>query len=377
MNNNRIFCGDYVVYIHEFSKWPQFFWDYRRVDPLLTSVRHQIGFLLGKMSGMGFEVQSDANLQILTTEILKSNAIEGEKLNWDEVRSSLARKLGIDIAGCAQPSRHIDGVVEMMLDATQNYKTPLTQERLFGWHNALFPIGRSGLRTITVASWRTRQSGEMQVVSGPFGREQVHFVAPNAERISLEMKRFFEWFNSENIIDPVLKAAIAHFWFVTIHPFEDGNGRIARAIAELCLARADGVSNRFYSMSDSIERNRKMYYDILEKTQKGELDITQWLLWFLHCLEDSVAHAATLLEKVLYKARILNIANHYPINDRQRRVLNLLLSDFHGHLTTSKYSKIAKCSQDTALRDINALIEYGVLLQSESSGRSRHYILPQ
>jgi Fic family protein len=344
---------------------------------MLASVRHQIGFLLGKMSGMGFEVQSDANLQILTTEILKSNAIEGEKLNWDEVRSSLARKLGIDIAGLAQPNRHIDGVVEMMLDATQNYRTPLTQERLFGWHNALFPVGRSGLRTITVASWRTKQSGEMQVVSGPFGREQVHFVAPNAERISLEMKRFFEFFNSENVIDPVLKAAIAHFWFVTIHPFEDGNGRIARAIAELCLARADGMSNRFYSMSDSIERNRKMYYDILEKTQKGELDITQWLLWFLHCLEDSIAHAATLLEKVLYKARIWNIANHYPINDRQRHVLNLLLSDFHGHLTTSKYSKIAKCSQDTALRDINALMEYGVLLQSESSGRSRHYILPQ
>lgn len=364
-----------MTYIHEKPNWPDLHWDHKKLEHTLANVRHQEGFLLGRMSAMGFDIQSEANLQILTADIIKSSAIEGEVLNTDEVRSSLAKRLGMDIAGLSPVSRHVDGIVEMMLDATQSYQLPLTKERLFAWHHALFPAGRTGLRKITVAAWRTIDAGEMQVVSGPFGREKVHFVAPSSERLESEMTVFLDWFNEEKGVDPVLKAGVAHFWFVTIHPFEDGNGRIARAIGDLCLARADGMSRRFYSLSSSIEHDRKGYYDALESSQKGGLDITLWLQWFLNCLQNAIQYSDNLLEKVLFKAKVWQNANCHSINDRQRKVINLLLADFQGNLTTSKYAKIAKCSQDTALRDIQLLIEYGVMIQSSSSGRNTNYQL--
>jgi len=364
-----------MTYIHEKPRWPDLRWNHQKLDPLLATVRHLQGYLLGRMSTIGFDNQREANLETLATDIIKSSAIEGEILNSDEVRSSLAKRLGINIAGLPHASRHIDGIVEMMLDATQSYQSALTRNRLFAWHHALFPMGRSGLRKIKTAGWRTAAAGEMQVVSGPIGREKIHFIAPDSKRISHEMALFLKWFNHEKDVDPVLKAGIAHFWFVTIHPFEDGNGRIARAIGDMCLARADGMSNRFYSLSSSIERSRKEYYNALEFSQKGGLDITAWLEWFLNCLENALKNSDHLLEKVLLKTRIWQDLSHRAINERQRKIINLLLCDFQGELTTTKYAKIAKCSQDTALRDIQLLMEYGVLKQSKTGGRSTNYRL--
>ena len=365
-----------MSYIHQQKDWPRFRWNEGRLLPLLAKVRHQQGRLLGQMEGLGFHLRGEANLESLTSEVIGSSAIEGEKLNAEEVRSSIARRLGIAQAGTTPASRHVEGVVEMMLDATRKFDEALTSERLFSWHAALFPTGRSGMQRITVGAWRTEDAGPMQVVSGAMGRERVHFEAPEAHLIDAEITRFLEWFEGAEAIDPVLKAGIAHFWFVTIHPFEDGNGRIARAIADMALARADGVADRFYSMSSQIERERKQYYDSLESSQRGGVDITLWLEWFLGCLHRALEHAQISLRGILHKARVWERINQDgPVNERQHAVINRLLDGFEGKLSTSKYAKIAKCSADTALRDINDLLARGLMLREDGAGRSTGYRL--
>jgi Fic family protein len=367
-----------MSYIHQQKDWPNFRWNESRLLPLLTNLRHQQGRLLGQMEGLGFHLRGEANLESLTKEVIGSSAIEGEKLDAEEVRSSIARRLGIAHAGTTPASRHVEGVVEMMIDATRKYEEALTAERLCSWHAALFPSGRSGMQRITVGSWRTEESGPMQVVSGPMGRERVHFEAPEASRLDGEISRFLEWFEGTGSLDPVIKAGIAHFWFVTIHPFEDGNGRIARAIADMALARADGVAERFYSMSSQIERERKQYYDSLESSQRGGVDITQWLEWFLSCLDRALENAQENLWAILHKARIWERINQDgPVNERQHVVINRLLDGFEGKLSSSKYAKLAKCSPDTALRDIKELQARDILIQEAGGGRSTSYRLAE
>lgn len=360
------------MYIYERTNWPEFQWDEKKLAPIIANIRYQQGRLLGKMEAQGFKLRSEANLITLTSDVVKSSAIEGQILDPQQVRSSIALKLGIDIGGAAPVSRDVEGIVEMMLDATGKYNEPLSVERLFGWHSALFPTGRSGIRKITVGAWR---SSTMQVVSGPIGREKTHFEAPPADQIKTEMKIFLKWFNTSADDDLILKAGLAHFWFLTIHPFEDGNGRIARAIADMVLARADNISERFYSMSAQIETERKHYYKILENSQKGDLDITIWLQWFLECLERAIDGSQETLAGVLRKARIWNKINQSPVNDRQRKIINKLLDGFEGNLSTSKYAKLAKCSNDTALRDIHELLDKNILIQNPGQGRSTSYRL--
>ena len=364
-----------VKYIHELKGWPHFRWSQERLAKRLAAVRHQQGRLIGRMEGLGFTLRAEATLQTRTEEVLKSSEIEGEILDRDQVRSSVARRLGMDIGALTPADRHVDGVVEMILDATERYDTPLTAERLFGWHAALFPTGRSGMTKITVGAWRNARSGPMQVVSGPIGRERVHYEAPIASRLKKEMRAFLDWFNTENTIDPVLKAGIAHLWFVTIHPFDDGNGRIARAIADQALARSEKSAQRFYSMSAQIRQERNAYYDILEATQKGDLDITPWLEWFLECLNRAFGGAETILAAVLTKARFWEINAGASLNDRQRTIINRLLDGFEGKLTSSKWAMLTKCSQDTALRDIDDLVQRGILTKDAAGGRSTSYSL--
>jgi Fic family protein len=365
-----------VNYIHQNPDWPNLIWDDAKLSPLLADVRHRQGRLLGRMEGLGFRLRAEASLTTLTADVIKSSAIEGSLLDAAQVRSSIARRLGLDFGGNAKASRDVEGVVEMMLDATQKYAEPLTAERLFGWHASLFPTGRSGMRRITVGAWRPADIGAMQVVSGPMGRERVHFEAPTADRLEREVSAFLEWFEAAKGIDPVLKAGIAHFWFVTIHPFEDGNGRISRAIADMALARAEGTIERFYSMSTQIEAEKKQYYLNLEQSQKGEVDITLWLEWFLGCLGRAVAGAEDGLASVLRKAKVWErINSQSPVNERQRKVINRLLDGFEGKLSTSKYAKLAKCSGDTALRDIKILLDQGILVQDEGGGRNTSYRL--
>ena len=372
-----IINAEIMNYIHELSGWPELVWDAARLTPLLAKVRHRQGRLIGRMEGLGFSLRSEASLSALTADVVKSSAIEGEVLDVEQVRSSIARKLGLDVASISPASRDVEGIVEMMLDATQHYADPVTAERLFGWHASLFPTGRSGMRRITVGAWRPVEAGAMQVVSGPIERESVHFEAPEAARLEAEMAAFLKWLNTDGNVDPVLKAGIAHFHFVTMHPFEDGNGRIGRAIADLELARADSTSERFYSMSAQIESERKEYYLQLERGQRGSLDITLWLEWFLQCLGRAIEAAEQTLSGVLRKAKRWDQINHEPVNERQRKILNRLIDGFEGKLTTSKYGKIAKCSEDTALRDIQSLIKRGILTQNEGGGRSTSYSLAE
>jgi Fic family protein len=364
-------------YIHERKDWPKFSWDDGRLTAPLAATRHLQGRLVGQMEGLGFSVKEEAVLRTLTEDVLKSSEIEGEKLDADQVRSSVARRLGIDIGGLQPADRHIEGVVEMMLDATQHYDQPLTVERLFGWHASLFPTGRSGMHRITVGAWRDDRTAPMQVVSGPVGRERVHFEAPVAGRLEDEMRRFIEWFNSDAQMEPVLKAALAHLWFVTIHPFDDGNGRIARAIADMALARSEGSSQRFYSMSGQIREERGEYYRILEQTQRETLDVTAWMEWFLGCLTRAIVGAQTALAGVIDKARYWEKLRDVPLNDRQRLVINRLLEGFEGKLTTSKWAALTKSSNDTALRDIQQLVDRGVLVRNQAGGRSTSYSLAQ
>ena len=360
------------MYLHEYDNWWNFTFDTSLVMNRLAAVRALQGRLLGELSSIGFSLQNEAQLTNISLEIVKSSEIEGEMLNLEQVRSSVAKRLGIPTAGVERTSRYIDGVVEMMLDATHNYTVPLTNERLFGWHNVLFPTGMSGLYAIDVAKYRTHV---MQVVSGPIGFETVHYQAVEPERVPEEMARFIKWFNEDNSNDPILKAAIAHFWFVTIHPFDDGNGRIARALTEMLLSRADETSKRFYSMSNQIQIDKNRYYDVLENTQKGEGDITEWLLWFLDCLENSIKSTNETLSSVLNKARFWESHSEMKFNERQKKLINMLFDGFFGKLNTSKWAKIAKCSTDTALNDINDLIGKGVLKKNEEGGRSTNYEL--
>jgi Fic family protein len=365
-----------MSYIHENQDWPNLKWDNAKLLTLLADVRHRQGRLLGRMEGLGFRLRAEASLTTLTADVIKSSAIEGAVLDAEQVRSSIARRLGLDFGGKVQASRDVEGVVEMMLDATQKYAQPLTVERLFSWHASLFPTGRSGMRRITVGAWRPADIGAMQVVSGPMGRERVHFEAPAADRLQHEVSVFLDWFGAANGIDPVLKAGIAHFWFVTIHPFEDGNGRISRAIADMALARAEGTIERFYSMSAQIEAEKKQYYLNLEQSQKGGTNITSWLEWFLGCLGRAVAGAEDGLASVLRKAKIWErINNQSQVNERQRKVINRLLDGFEGTLSTSKYAKLAQCSGDTALRDIKILLDRGILIQDAGGGRNTSYHL--
>ena len=363
------------MYIHERSDWPRLHWNHEVVADVLADVRHRQGRLIGRMEALGFDLQREAVLGTLVEDVVKSSDIEGDKLDAGQVRSSIARRLGMDVGGMGQGDWDVEGIVEMMLDATRRYDEPLNAERLFDWHASLFPTGRSGMRRITVGAWRGSGSDPMQVVSGPVGRERVHFKAPPAARLDAEMETFLEWFEAPTDIDPVLKAALAHLRFLTVHPFDDGNGRIARAVADMALARSEGSSQRFYSMSSQIRVERNAYYDVLERTQRGTTDVSEWMGWFLGCLGRSIESSAAALGGALAKARFWERAAGLSLNDRQRLVLNRLLGGFEGKLTTSKWAKLAKCSQDTALRDITCLVDHGILVRNQGGGRSTSYAL--
>jgi Fic family protein len=362
-------------YIHERRRWPKFRWDQRDIAKQLAAVRHRQGRLIGRMQALGFSQREEAVLTTLTEDVLKSSEIEGEILDRDQVRSSIARRLGMDVGALPPADRAVEGVVEMMLDATQKFKEPLTAERLFAWHAALFPTGRSGMSKIIVSAWRDDKSGPMQVVSGAIGHEKIHYEAPVAGKRDAEMKAFLDWFNGPDNTDPVIKGALAHLWFVTIHPFADGNGRIARAIADMSLARSEDSPQRFYSMSAQIRLERKAYYDILEATQKGSLDITPWLEWFLGCLDRAFDGAEKILAAVFQKAEFWKKHAGAPLNERQRDMINRLLDGFEGNLTSSKWAAIEKCSPDTALRDITELVDRNILKKDAGGGRSTSYSL--
>lgn len=365
------------MWIYKNQDWPNFTWDAQKLSSKLAELRHKQGRLLGRMEGLGFELKREASLNTLTNDVVKSSAIEGENLNPEEVRSSIARRLGMNFVGLIPASRDVEGIVELMLDATQKFSKPLTSKRLFDWHAALFPTGRSGMHSITVGNWRDDSNGPMQVVSGPIGHEKIHFEAPSADKLKKEMSAFLRWFENKSDVDPVLRAGIAHLWFVTLHPFEDGNGRIGRAIADMALARADNMSDRFYSLSSQFAFERKEYYNQLERQQHSTPEITGWLEWFLDCLGRAISNAEESLGKVLFKAKLWDKVNQHPVNDRQRHIINRMLEDnFAGHMNTSKYAKLAKCSTDTALRDIQDLISREVFIRNPGGGRSTSYRLP-
>jgi Fic family protein len=368
-------CGDYS-YIWQAPEWPTWRYDLAALASPLAQVSQAQGLLLGRLTDIGLGLRDQASLAALTDDVIKTSEIEGEHLNVASVRSSIARRLGVDIGSLAPVDRHVEGVVEMVLDATINSALPLTQARLFGWHAALFPTGYSGLSRISIGAWRDDAQGPMQVISGPIGRQRVHYEAPPAEHLSDEVERFLEWLNAPLETEPALiRAGLGHLWFVTLHPFDDGNGRIARAIGDLLLARADGSPQRFYSLSAQIQRERKAYYEILERTQKGNLDVTEWLLWFLQMLGEAVRLANHALDAVLDKARFWQRMSGAALNERQVKVLNRLLDGFEGKLTSSKWAALAKCSTDTALRDIQELVTHGVLQRSGAGGRSTSYDL--
>lgn len=364
-----------TTYIHELKGWPALRWRQEGLAALLANAHHCQGRLIGRMESLGFALRSEAELQTLTEEVIQSSEIEGEKLDKAQVRSSIARRLSMDVGALTPADRNVEGVVEMMLDATREFDKPLSAKRLFDWHAALFPTGRSGMTRIRVGRWRDDKSGPMQVVSGPMGRERVHYQAPSARRLNNEMRQYLAWFNGKEAIDPLLKAGIAHLWFVTVHPFDDGNGRIARAIADMALARSEHSAQRFYSMSAQIRVERDAYYGILEKTQKGDLDITPWLDWFLGCLRRAIDGAQTTLASVLTKANFWKVHAGEQFNERQRKILNRLFDGFEGKLTSSKWAALGKCSQDTASRDIDDLVRRGILARDAAGGRSTSYSL--
>lgn len=359
-------------YIYEYKNWTKFTWREADINAIFGEVRNLQGKISGQMSLLGFASKEEATLTNLTLDVVKSSEIEGEKLDYDKVRSSIARRLGINTGGLIPADRNVEGIVEVMLDATQNYNMPLTNKRLFGWHSALFPTGYSGMHKIEVGRYRT---GEMQIVSGAMGKEKVHYEAVPADKVKVEMEKFLKWFNDNSPIDPVLKAAIAHFWFIIIHPFDDGNGRIARAISDLMLTRADGTAERYYSMSSQISVERKQYYTILQMVQHSDGDITNWLNWFLNCLKNSLLVTLSTMQNILLKNEFWSIHENTVLNERQRLVLNKLLDGFEGKLKSSKWAKIARCSPDTALRDIKDLIDKGILRQEKQGGRSTNYEL--
>jgi len=366
-----------ATYIHELLPWPRVRWSEEEIAKALSEAHRRQGLLAGRMQALGFPLRQEAELSTLTEEVIKSSEIEGEILDRDQVRSSIAGRLGMDAGGLPPADRNVEGVVDMMLDATQKFAEQLTKDRLFGWHAALFPTGRSGMHKIIVATWRTDEKGPMQVTSGAIGHEKIHYEAPAAALLEDEMKAFLDWYNAKEDIDPVIKAALAHLWFVTIHPFDDGNGRIARAITDMSLARSEGSSQRFYSMSAQIRLERNAYYDILESTQKGNLDVTPWLKWFLACLNGAFEGAEKTLAAVLQKANFWRKHAATAFNERQRDIINRLLDGFEGKLTSSKWATIEKCSHDTALRDITELLEKDILHKDEGGGRSTSYSLKE
>ncbi len=363
------------MYLHHRKDWPNFEWNDETLLPYVSKVRDLQGRLIGRMEGMGFNLREEAVLETLTEDIVRTSEIEGELLNPQEVRSSVARRLGMDISGLPEASRDVEGIVEMMLDATQKYKEPLSKDRLCGWHAALFPTGRSGMYKITVGDWRDDKKGPMQVVSGPMGREKVHYTAPAASRLENEMNTFIEWFNADESMESIIKSAIAHLWFVSIHPFDDGNGRIARAIGDCQLARADRTNQRFYSMSAQIMKSKKGYYDILESTQKGSMDVSQWLVWYFERLTEALEATDEILSKIMAKAKFWEQHKTTQFNERQVYMINKLQGDFIGKLHSSKWAKMTKVHRDTALRDIQDLVDKGVLKDSGEGGRSTNYIL--
>jgi Fic family protein len=364
-----------TMYLHQRKDWPNFNWDNETLLPYVSKVRDLQGRLIGRMEGMGFELRDEAILKTLTEDIVKSSEIEGELLNPEEVRSSVAQRLGMEIAELPTASRDVEGVVEMMLDATQKYESPLTKDRMCGWHAALFPTGRSGMHKITVGDWRGDEQGPMQVVSGAMGKEKAHYTAPDAPRLEVEMDQFIAWFNTDEPMEPVIKSAVAHLWFVSIHPFDDGNGRIARAIADAQLARADRTNQRFYSMSSQVMKSKKGYYNVLESTQKGSMDITQWLVWYFERLTEALEVTKETLSKILVKAKFWEIYKNTQFNARQLEMITKLQGDFVGKLHSSKWAKMTKVHRDTARRDIQDLIEKGVLSDSGEGGRSTNYLL--
>jgi Fic family protein len=366
--------GEYT-YIWEAGDWPRWRFDLAALAEPMAEVSRAQGLLVGRLADVGLALRDQASLAALTEDVLKTSEIEGEQLDVASVRSSIARRMGVDIGALAPVDRHVEGVVEMVLDATTNSGAPVTRERLFGWHAALFPTGYAGLSRINVGAWRDDASGPMQVISGPIGRQRVHFEAPPANRLEAETRRFLDWLNGPAQEPPLIKAALGHLWFVTLHPFDDGNGRVARAIGDLLLARADGSAQRFYSLSAQIQRERKGYYDILERTQRGSMDVTPWLAWFFDALHRAVDQAQITLDAVLGKARFWREWATTPFNERQVKLLNRLLDGFDGKLTSGKWAAIAKCSSDTALRDINDLVARGVLRKAEGGGRSTSYEL--
>ncbi|MBC7542909.1 MAG: Fic family protein [Candidatus Sericytochromatia bacterium] len=367
-------CGDYR-FIWQAAEWPSWRYNMTTLAGSLADVSRAQGLLLGRLADVGMTVRDQASLAVLTEDVVKTSAIEGEALNVETVRSSIARRIGVDIGALAPADRHVEGVVDMVLDATSRYQAPLTVERLFAWHSALFPTGYSGLTRIRVGDWRDDATGPMQVVSGPIDRQSVHYEAPPVDRLEAEMARFLAWANGETGEPALIKAGLAHLWFVTLHPFEDGNGRIARAIGDLFLARSDGSAQRFYSLSSQIQRERKGYYETLERTQQGTLDVTGWLSWFLGVLQCAVDGSQGNLDGVLRKASFWQRWAGKPLNDRQIKLLNRLLDGFEGKLTSSKWAAIAKCSPDTALRDISELIAVGSLRKTPGGGRSTAYEL--
>ena len=362
-------------YIWQAKDWPNWRYDLATLAGSMTEVSRAQGLLMGRLADVGMALRDQASLVTLTEDVIKTSEIEGETLNVESVRSSIARRLGVDIGALAPVDRHVEGVVEMVLDATANCQAPVARERLFGWHAALFPTGYSGLSRINVGAWRDDASGPMQVVSGPIGRQRVHFEAPPADRLQTETSRFLDWVNGTSNEPPLIKAGLGHLWLITLHPFDDGNGRIARAIGDLLLARADGNTQRFYSLSAQLQREREAYYDILERTQKQSMDVTEWLAWFLDALHRAVGQAQHTLDAVLMKARFWQRWATTPLNERQVKLLNRLLDGFEGKLTSSKWAAIAKCSPDTALRDITDLLARDVLQKSDAGGRSTSYEL--
>ena len=365
------------MWIHEQPDWPDFTWGHERILPKLAEIGFRQGYLLGRMKGLGLDLKLETRLRALTDDVVKTSAIEGEHINPEEARSSIAHRLGMDIADPVPVSHYVEGIVDITLDSTQEFSNLLTNERLFSWHAALFPEGRSGMHRITVGNWRTMEVGPMQVVSGPVGQRKIHFEAPSADKLDREMTAFLLWFNRKDKTNPVLRAGIAHLWFVTIHPFEDGNGRIGRAISDMALARAKGFSERFYSLSAQIESERKNYYDQLERQSRDTLEITGWLEWFLGCLERAISRAEGEISNATFKTQFWNKINQKSINERQRLTISRMLeSDFKGYMNTSKYAKLAKCPKGTALRDIQDLKTRGVFIQNPGGGRSTSYRLP-
>lgn len=358
------------MYIHQTADWPHFIWDKEKIEAELIKVNKAAGFLEGRLSAIGFDVRQLAAVEALTHDIVASYEIENMVLDSGQVRSSVARRMGVRITGETEPSHYVEGVVEMMLDAVDNYRSPLTDERLFGWHNCLFPTGRSGMEVINVGRYRT---DAMNVESGAMGREKIHYHAPEPEMVPVEMERFLAWFNSDDTPEDYVKSAVAHFWFVSIHPFDDGNGRIGRAIADMALSQADNSTMRYFSISRQINKEKREYNNMLEHCQKGSCDITAWIHWYLGCMLRAISGAEDMLSSILDKAIFWQNHSQTTMNDRQKNALNIWLDGYEGKLTVKNWAKKANTSVDTAARDVKDLVDKGLLVPKSGKHRNVPY----